>query len=330
MLNEGLEKLLPPKGKPFTAEAYLRASSGPFSPYFRDIVPDVDSKELLRRDDSGRPAGLKDAWTRELGAMADHYGISDANREKAVAALKTASAAADEWFLNRENADKVQKYLDDLARVESIEQDPNALTSQRLLAQKERRALETTRKELVATLDGWTESLRKAWTEGENAAVSAEQLASAGPVPRERSTLDWVNLTTSWGLTLAGGGLLLGLLTPIAALAGAVLLAMFYLAMPPWPGLPVPPNVEGNYWIVNKNLIELLACLVIAATPNGLWIGLDALLFGWMGRRRDATGTPASGPSSPPGSNPAILPPTRPRGSTEPREPIPLSYGAKP
>jgi hypothetical protein len=33
-------------------------------------------------------------------------------------------------------------------------------------------------------------------------------------------------------------------------------------------------------------LIEMLACLVLASTPNGLWIGLDALLFGWIGRGR--------------------------------------------
>ena len=31
---------------------------------------------------------------------------------------------------------------------------------------------------------------------------------------------------------------------------------------------------EGHYFIVNKNLVEMLACLVIATTPTGLWIGL--------------------------------------------------------
>lgn len=331
LLTEGLEKLNPPDGKPFTAEAYLRSSTGPLANYFRRIVPDVDSKELLRRDDGGRPAGLKESWARELDALAEHYGISDAQREIGQAALEASAKAADEWFLNPENADKVLKYLDDLSLVESIENNDRALTSQRLLAQKKRRELETSRKELAATLDAWTASLRKSWTEGENAAVSPEQLASAGPVPAERTNLDMVNLTTAWGLTLAGGGLLLGLFTPLAALTGAALLTLFYLAMPPWPGLPLPPNAEGHYWLVNKNLIELLACLVLATTPNGLWIGLDALLFGWIGRRRDRVAAPGNGFTTPPGSNPVPLshPPERPRGSTDPRQPIPVSYGAK-
>ena len=41
---------------------------------------------------------------------------------------------------------------------------------------------------------------------------------------------------------------------------------------------------EGHYCYVNKNLIEMLACLVLASTPNGLWIGLDALLSVGCGR----------------------------------------------
>ena len=66
--------------------------------------------------------------------------------------------------------------------------------------------------------------------------------------------------------------------------------------MPPWPGLPVGKASEGHYLFVNKNLIELLACLALAATPNGLWLGLDALLFG---RRRRTEDAPAPEPSAP-------------------------------
>ena len=63
---------------------------------------------------------------------------------------------------------------------------------------------------------------------------------------------------------------------------------MIYLSMPPWPGLPANPKAEGHYFIVSKNLIELIACLVIATTPTGHWIGLDALFFG--ARRRGRLG----------------------------------------
>ena len=72
---------------------------------------------------------------------------------------------------------------------------------------------------------------------------------------------------------------------------------MIYLSMPPWPGLPPNPKAEGHYFIVSKNLIELIACLVIATTPNGHWIGLDALFFGARRRRRLAARPAGSSPT---------------------------------
>ncbi len=68
--------------------------------------------------------------------------------------------------------------------------------------------------------------------------------------------------------------------------------------MPPWPGLPPSPMAEGHYFIVNKNLIEMLACLALVFIPTGHWIGLDAMLFGrryrQAARSADATETSAS------------------------------------
>ena len=39
----------------------------------------------------------------------------------------------------------------------------------------------------------------------------------------------------------------------------------------------LPPMTEGNPLFVNKNVIEMLALLVVAAHPTGRWLGLDAL-----------------------------------------------------
>jgi hypothetical protein len=58
---------------------------------------------------------------------------------------------------------------------------------------------------------------------------------------------------------------MLGLFTPYAAIAAAGQLAMFYFASPPWPGLPAA-SLGGHYMFVDRNLIELVAALVIAAT----------------------------------------------------------------
>jgi uncharacterized membrane protein YphA (DoxX/SURF4 family) len=102
-----------------------------------------------------------------------------------------------------------------------------------------------------------------------------------------KTQLEWVNLTTKFGMVIVGVGLILGLFTRLSALGAAGFLALFYLSQPPWPGLPEGPKLEGHYFIVNKNLIELLACMVLATTRTGLWVGIDAILFGKYARRRD-------------------------------------------
>ena len=61
-------------------------------------------------------------------------------------------------------------------------------------------------------------------------------------------------------------------------------LLMTYFASPPWPWLPTPPNNEGNYLFVNKNLIEMFALLALATTASGRWFGVDALIH-WIVRR---------------------------------------------
>jgi uncharacterized membrane protein YphA (DoxX/SURF4 family) len=99
----------------------------------------------------------------------------------------------------------------------------------------------------------------------------------ARPV-KDWSALDWSDFLVKWGITLTGACLLAGLLTRTACVAGAGLLLMFFLAMPPLPGWPESPRAEGHYLFINKNIIEMLALLTLATTRSGRWAGLDGLL----------------------------------------------------
>src|SRR5262249_35714537 len=118
-----------------------------------------------------------------------------------------------------------------------------------------------------------------------DAVATPEQRKAAGVWAAPRTSLDTVNQLTMYGLIAIGLCLIAGFLTPLAALSAAAFLALIYLSMPPWPGLPPNPKAEGHYLIVSKNLIELIACLVIATTSSGHWIGLDAVFFGSRRRR---------------------------------------------
>jgi uncharacterized membrane protein YphA (DoxX/SURF4 family) len=86
-----------------------------------------------------------------------------------------------------------------------------------------------------------------------------------------------INNANSIGLTLVGLALILGLFTRLASWGGAGMLILYYLAYPPFGGYSYGALAEGNYLIVNKNLIEFFALLLLAFTQSGEFFGLDLI-----------------------------------------------------
>ena len=113
--------------------------------------------------------------------------------------------------------------------------------------------------------------------------LTAEQLRY-GNLPPESTQLTRSDRQVTWGLIVLGVLLIVGLASRLAAVCGAALLFMFYLVMPPWPGVPPLPGPEHSF-IVNKNLIESIALLGLAALPTGSWFGIDALFSGCCRRK---------------------------------------------
>jgi len=110
-----------------------------------------------------------------------------------------------------------------------------------------------------------------------------------GALPTPWTPLKIVDMLTIAGLAGLGILLILGLFTRFAAFSAAFMVFGFYMAMPPLPGVPDAPGPEHSF-IVNKNLIEVLALLALASLPTGYWFGLDNLLAKlFAGRSKAAT-----------------------------------------
>ncbi len=105
--------------------------------------------------------------------------------------------------------------------------------------------------------------------------------------------LAYADQITMWGLTIVGALLILGLFTRLSALAGIGFLVLFYAANPPFVGYFYSLPSEGSYLIVNKQLVELGALLVIMLTGSGRFAGLDRIVHGLIARR------PRTSPVSP-------------------------------
>jgi len=290
LMYEGLQKVMstdfgkthfgrylaPTKGTSFSSEGYQRSATGPFAKQFRGMIPDVDSRDALNFD------RLKETWLAEMHRVGNYFAFDNEQQEQAGKELTSREKVAQVWFEDPENREKIKKYLDNLDALARVEAQPHKMTYEVERYYEARKSLETDRRSLIAPIETWTKALRDSWT----GLATAKQKAEVSPYEPAMTEVQRADKITMFGLTICGLCLILGLLTPVAALGSAGFLALFYISMPPWPGLPEAPNAEGHYSIVNKNLIELFACLALAATPSGLWLGLDALLFGWVDRMR--------------------------------------------
>ena len=139
----------------------------------------------------------------------------------------------------------------------------------------------------LRVLIGWHflyEGLVKIFTPGWTA--KAYLVNSAGPlsgvfknIAQNENALNIADFLNEWGLVLIGLALFAGILSKAAKICGIALLLLYYLAYPPFAGVGINPHAEGSYWLVNKNLIELGALLVLLYFPSSHMTGIDRLLF---------------------------------------------------
>jgi thiosulfate dehydrogenase (quinone) large subunit len=100
--------------------------------------------------------------------------------------------------------------------------------------------------------------------------------ASLGHALANPAIVSWLDVLIPIALLLIGVSLVLGLFTQLGAWGALGLLTMFYITNIPLAGAP-QPNMEGNYLIVNKTLIEWAAVLVVLTRHTGRIAGLDTL-----------------------------------------------------
>jgi thiosulfate dehydrogenase [quinone] large subunit len=87
-----------------------------------------------------------------------------------------------------------------------------------------------------------------------------------------------IDLMNIWGLILIGVGLMLGLFARFSLISGIVLLSLYYVSHPPLADYDYLLPREGNYLIVDKNLVEIFAMIVLLFFPTSHIIGVDRLI----------------------------------------------------
>ncbi len=98
-----------------------------------------------------------------------------------------------------------------------------------------------------------------------------------------------VDLLNIWGLIFIGLALMLGCFSRLASGFGIVLLALYYLAHPPFIMTDYRIPLEGHYLVVDKNVVELLALAIFLFVPTGALWGLDRLVRRWRSAKAAKT-----------------------------------------
>jgi uncharacterized membrane protein YphA (DoxX/SURF4 family) len=268
----------PPPEERFSSLAYLQGSAGPLRGVFRGLVVDLDGLGRLSVE------GAKRGIDAQYEALLRHYAHAgkpfNAAQSARLAAQRDHLKSAIEGTLNAPDfRARLADYRPLLARVagDAKAREDMPFVAERLDA--DRKKLDTMAAEMLEVVN---EPLAELAIQA-RAIATIDQL-SAGPAPRPPDPAAWIDRTLQWSLTVIGLCLVLGLFTPWAALAAAGQLIVFYLASPPWPGLPAA-SLGGHYLYIDRNLIEAVAALVVA-TGATKWAALDGWLKEKLARRR--------------------------------------------
>jgi len=88
-----------------------------------------------------------------------------------------------------------------------------------------------------------------------------------------------VDFLNEWALVAIGLALILGCFARLASLGGMLLLLLYTLSHPALIGIKYMMPMEGSYFLIDKNLVEMAALAVLFFFPASRIIGIDLLLY---------------------------------------------------
>jgi uncharacterized membrane protein YphA (DoxX/SURF4 family) len=126
--------------------------------------------------------------------------------------------------------------------------------------------------------EGVTKLMMPNWTSADYLQASSWWFAPffrwIAETPAVLLAVDWINLI---GLTFVGLALIFGLFERIGAVVGMSLLFLYWLSNPPFVSNDFNVITEGHYLVINKNIVELFALLVLLLFPTGHLMGIPVL-----------------------------------------------------
>lgn len=278
---EGASKI---RGGDFSSAGFLQSAKGPLADKFYALIWDNEGQLRL---DQAKMNGLLDQATQqaaqhfqlsdeqmsELDRLREGYFGLDSKGERWVGKLNDVYAASEE---------DIFKYWESIGRIEKMRDSSTWTGVASLRGQKEK--IESDRMAAVRPVLASVDAIWEQYEGQLNAIATDPQKARSGyfriPRPGEglfnSRTADQVIpfFDMSVGILL-----IIGLLTPLASWAAALFLLSVVLSQ-----MPGFPETQPTYFQV----VECLACVVLATTDAGRYAGLDFIPWSYWQNDRAA------------------------------------------
>ncbi len=258
--SEGLDKYRDGK---WDASPFFANARGPFAEHYRQLVWDHDGEMRLNKEET------QIWWAMYRDEIGEHYGFD--NEQKLQAQINYAAAVEQYDWVIEENAGDLEEYQLGRERMEKLDNDPMRDKVSSLGGQRD-----TIRREWTQKLTPVLKQIDQIWVNYETAqkSILTPEQSNFGPVPLGQPQLEpmdthIINSIVPYFDMAIGICLLLGLFTPVAALAAAGFLGSVFLSQ-------YPPTTGPSSTMYQ--LIECMACLVLAGTGAGRFAGLDFFL----------------------------------------------------
>lgn len=259
--SEGVDKY---SAGNWDAKPFFSSARGPFASHFRELVWDWDGS--IRLDEEKTKvhfAIFRDRVAKRFGFDEKQANQAKNNYIKAIEQLQ--------WVL-ASNATDLEEYRLGRKRIVDLENDSRRTGVQSLSGQRDSIRAEWMQKAAPSLKQ--IDAIWKTYEQAQNAIATPAQAEKVGSlslgVPRtQRMDTSIINKIVPYFDMAIGVCLILGLFTPIAALAAAGFLGSVFLSQFP------PSTGPGSTYY---QLVEGTACLVLAGMGAGRFAGLDFLL----------------------------------------------------
>lgn len=267
--------------------------------FFYAMIPDIDGRQRLHiiTDEKGKKRINSDPiaarWNEYRRNLVDYLKPQDETDQAVAGAHQRFETDAEKTYNEfrksldayfADNIDGIEAYFDSLDR---FEKNPEARQNAQFQKQHHWAEMMQLRRESdvwIKEIEGREKSYKNALYE----LMDQRQRENIDSMPINWKIWRWdrleqINFAVTYGLTAIGLCLMLGFFTRLAALGGAAFMLFVVLTQPAWPTIyPPDPAIVGHALLVNKDVIEMVALLVIAATGVGRWGGLDFFVHRWI------------------------------------------------